>query len=394
MRVLRWIPGFEHWRLGQRRKGSILLGLFALFTALLVWRAELLLRLLSHVTARFSGESTPPMPRSLDLSLSILVVIGILAGLVVISRRASRRLLPPDAGSGKSASVRPSASVEGVESPWRALRQQYARNRLAVMGTVVVLVVGAISLLCPLLTSHDPLEQGDIVDDMLLEPSLEHLLGTDDKARDVLSRVLYGSRVSLLVGVLSVALAITVGTLYGAIAGFYGGRIDGVMMRVVDMFLAFPSLVLIITVVYLWDDHAFWVIIVVLGLLSWMKVARLVRGQFLTLKEREFFLAARSLGAGTWRLVFRHLLPNAFTPILVFATLGVGDMILVESALSYLGLGVQPPTPSWGNIVYEYKTMDPWWITVPAFTAIVVTVVGFNLLGDGLRDVLDPRQRS
>ena len=208
--------------------------------------------------------------------------------------------------------------------------------------------------------------------------------------------MVYGSRISLLVGFLSVGIAVTIGTLVGAMAGFYGGWIESLIMRFVDMMLSFPVLILIITVIALWREQSIWIIISVIGLMSWMGVARLVRGQFLVLKEREFYQAARALGAGSMRLIFRHLLPNSMTPIIISATLRVGNTILLEASLSYLGLGVQPPTASWGNIVFDTKgnLFTEWWMPLSAGLAIVITVVGYNLLGDGLRDALDPRLRE
>ncbi|MCZ6794218.1 MAG: ABC transporter permease [Planctomycetota bacterium] len=281
----------------------------------------------------------------------------------------------------------------GVEGPWRVFREQFRKNHLALAGVTIVVLLSAVALLCPLLAPHHPLEMGDILDDGLRPPSYEHPLGTDRLARDVLSRIVYGSRVSMVVGLLSMAIAVGIGTAYGAVAGYFGGWIDGLLMRLVDVFLAFPSIILIITVVHLWDDQSLWVIAVIIGTLSWMRIARLVRGQFLKLKETEFFLAARSLGAGAGRLILRHLLPNALTPIIVASTLGIGNTILVEASLSYLGLGVQQPTPSWGNIVSDNASAGQWGIAFLSGTAIVITVVGYNLLGDGLRDALDPRER-
>ncbi|MDA2934403.1 ABC transporter permease [Acidobacteria bacterium AH-259-D05] len=282
------------------------------------------------------------------------------------------------------------------EGQWSIVWRQFQKNPLAVGGAVIILVLYLVAFLCPFLAPYDPTEQGHRVLERLLPPSADHLLGTDRFARDVFSRVVYGSRISLLVGLLSMVLAITIGTLVGAVAGFYGGWIDSLIMRFVDMMLSFPTLILIITVIALWRDQSIWIIITIIGLMSWMGVARLVRGQFLVLKEREFFQAARALGAGSGRLIFRHLLPNSLTPIIVSATLRVGNAILLEASLSYLGLGVQPPTPSWGNIVFDTKgnLFTEWWMPLSAGLAIVVTVVGYNLLGDGLRDALDPRLRE
>ncbi|MCH8819304.1 MAG: ABC transporter permease [Acidobacteria bacterium] len=282
------------------------------------------------------------------------------------------------------------------EGHWAIFWRQFQKNPLAVAGVVIILALYLVAFLCPFIAPYDPIEQGDRVRERLLSPSAEHLLGTDRFARDVFSRVVYGSRISLLVGLLAVGIAVTIGTLVGAVAGFYGGWTESLIMRFVDMMLSFPVLILIITVIALWREQSIWIIITVIGLMSWMGVARLVRGQFLVLKEREFFQAARALGAGNMRLIFRHLLPNSMTPIIISATLRVGNTILLEASLSYLGLGVQPPTASWGNIVYDTKgnLFTEWWMPLSAGLAIVITVVGYNLLGDGLRDALDPRLRE
>ncbi|MAT40293.1 MAG: ABC transporter permease [Ectothiorhodospiraceae bacterium] len=226
-----------------------------------------------------------------------------------------------------------------------------------------------------------------------------HLLGTDSYGRDLLSRIIYGSRVSLSLGFIAVLLSVTLGTIVGLFAGYFGGRADSFTMRFVDVLLAFPSLFLILVIIAVFEQAnvpRIMLIVIVLGLSTWMGVARLVRGEVLSLKERDFIFAAKALGLSHWRILTRHILPNSLTPIIVNASLRIGGIILLEAALSYLNLGVQQPTASWGNIIYEGKDFlsNAWWIsTLPGF-AIVATVVSFNLIGDGLRDALDPMLKN
>jgi peptide/nickel transport system permease protein len=222
-----------------------------------------------------------------------------------------------------------------------------------------------------------------------------HPLGTDQFARDVLSRLLYGARISLLIGFVAVGISVTIGTLLGAVAGFLGGAVDGVIMRFVDMVISFPRLVLLITIIALFEPSIF-LITAVLGLTLWPGTARIVRGEVLALREREFVQAAEALGFSKRRIILRHLIPNALGPVIVAATLGIGDTIVMEAGLSFLGLGVQPPTPSWGTMVADGRNvlLNAWWLSTFPGLAIVFTVLSFNLVGDGLRDALDPRLRS
>jgi peptide/nickel transport system permease protein len=225
-----------------------------------------------------------------------------------------------------------------------------------------------------------------------MAPSLQHPFGTDDLGRDVLSRMIWGSQISLAVGFVAVGISTAMGILLGSFAGYYGKWIDSIIMRFVDMMLCFPSFFLILTVIAFVGPNILNIMIII-GLTSWMGVARLVRAEFLSLKEREFVLAARASGANDLRIIFIHILPNAMAPVFVSAILGVAAAVLVESSLSFLGLGVQPPTPSWGNILTDGKANIEiaWWLSVFPGLAILVTVLGYNLLGEGLRDALDPR---
>ncbi len=264
---------------------------------------------------------------------------------------------------------------------------------LMATGGAIVLVVALLALLADMIAPFDPARID--VHAILLPPSWEHPCGTDTLGRDVFSRMLFGARVSLAVGFVAVGISLAIGVLLGAIAGFFGGRIDAAIMGATDMMLCFPTFFLILAVIAFLEP-SIWNIMIVIGLTSWMGVARLVRAEFLSLRHREFVLAAESLGAGPVRLMFAYLLPNAMAPILVSAVLGVAGAVLLESGLSFLGLGVQPPDPSWGNILTEGKDnlQLAWWLSLFPGLAILVTVLGYNLLGEGLRDLLDPRDRS
>ena len=273
---------------------------------------------------------------------------------------------------------------------WGQFVYNLRANRLAMAGLVVVLVLLFTALFAPWLTTHDP--NGIDVEAILLPPSLSHPFGTDELGRDVFSRMIMGSRVSLEVGLVSAGVATLLGVILGALAGYYGGWVESSIMRFTDMMLCFPTFFLILAVIALLEPSII-NIMAVIGLTSWMGVARLVRAEFLSLKEREYVVAAKSLGAGDLRIIFRHILPNAMAPVLVAATLGVAGAILVESGLSFLGLGVQPPAASWGNILNQGKANIEiaWWLSLFPGLAILVTVLGYNLLGEGIRDALDPR---
>lgn len=267
--------------------------------------------------------------------------------------------------------------------------QRFRRNRMALAGAAIVLFMFLMAAAASF-TSVDPAAID--VSKSLMPPSWEHPLGTDDLGREVLVRLLYGARISLLVGFVAVGISTLIGIICGALAGYYGGWIDAVLMRFVDIMLCFPAFFLILAVIAFLDP-SIWNIMIVIGLTSWMGVARLVRAEFLSLRQRDFVLAAQALGASDRRLIFRHVLPNAMSPVLVSATLGVAGAILTESALSFLGIGVQPPTPSWGNmlIIGKQTLGSAWWLSVFPGLAILITVLGYNLLGEGIRDALDPR---
>lgn len=264
------------------------------------------------------------------------------------------------------------------------------RHPLLIIGGTIVGTVSLLAVLAPWLAPYDPTDIN--VKAILLAPSWQHWCGTDTLGRDVFSRMLFGARVSLAVGFVAVGISILIGILLGALAG-YGGRFtDSLIMRWTDMVLCFPTFFLILAVIAFLKP-SIWNIMIVIGLTSWMGVARLVRAEFLSLRQREFVLAARATGVPALRIIGRHLLPNAMGPILVSAILGVAGAVLVESGLSFLGLGVQPPNPSWGNILTEGKDniQIAWWLSLYPGLAILITVLGYNLLGEGLRDYFDPK---
>ena len=263
-------------------------------------------------------------------------------------------------------------------------------NPLSKAGFIIIVCVFLLAMLAPIIAPYDP---NDInVKAILLAPSMQHWMGTDGLGRDVLTRMLYGGRISLLVGLVAVGISTVIGIVLGAIAGYYRGWVDTVIMRLVDVMLSIPSFFLILAVIAFLTPSIINVMIVI-GLTSWMGVTRLVRAEFLSLSGREFVQAARTLGAKDVRLIFTHLLPNSLTPIIVSSVLGVAGAVLMESGLSFLGLGVQAPQASWGNILTDGKDyiQFAWWLSLFPGLAILITVLGYNLLGEGLRDALDPR---
>jgi len=272
---------------------------------------------------------------------------------------------------------------------WTRLR----RHKLAVISIAVVALMTAMCAAAPLLTGYefDAIDLGSIRE----APSLDHWMGTDDLGRDLFTRILYGGRVSILIGVLSAVIGTLLGSTVGSVAGFYGGRLDNVLMRTTDVAYAIPTLPLLI-VLASYTAATGGSMALIIGLLSWMTTARVVRGEVLSIKEMAYVEAARSLGATDWRILFQHILPNAVGPIVVGATLAVGNAIIVESSLSFLGLGVQPPTPTWGNMLMDAQaTMatKPWLTIFPGM-AILLVVLAVNFIGDGLQDALDPTGRE
>jgi peptide/nickel transport system permease protein len=279
---------------------------------------------------------------------------------------------------------------------WLGFARRLARRRTALFGAVVVVLVALVAAAAPVLAPFDPIEQD--LESRLKRPGWRdgdgrlHLLGTDHLGRDLLARVIYGARPALMVGAAAVLLSGVLGLLAGLASGYFGGRVDDVLMRLGDVQLAFPFILLAIAVIGVLGP-SLPVIIVVIGVSSWVIYARVVRGTVLSLREQEFVQAARALGVRDGRILARHILPNVFTPWLVVATLDMARVIVIESALSFLGLGVQPPTPTWGGMLADGRVYisTAWWLATFPGLAILVAVLGINLLGDGLRDTLDPR---
>jgi len=282
----------------------------------------------------------------------------------------------------------------GTASPWRSALATLARDRSAMAGLAILVALALVALAAPYVAPYDPRAQPDIVALKFLPPTLAHPFGTDHLSRDVLSRIIFGSRVSLSVAFLSVIVAATVGTGYGAIAGYVGGKLDGLMMRVVDALLSIPRVLLLIAVATLWNGLELAGLVLLLGLTGWFGVSRLVRTLVLSAREDEFVTAARALGATHTRILIHHILPQILSPVLVAATLAIGNVIVIEAGLTFLGMGVRPPNASWGSIFYDgmRDVGAAWWVSISAGAALVITVLAVNLVADGLREALNARQ--
>jgi len=299
----------------------------------------------------------------------------------------------PDITSRSPAAETAGAPTEVRVSVW----QRFQRNRpalISLIGMVILFVVGMGYWALHAMDVHWPADPIKPDPPVLLEPpSCEHPLGTDDLGRDVLARMLLGAHISLLIGFVAVGTAVVIGTFLGSVSGYFGGWVDTAIMRFVDLMMCIPSFFLVLTVAALMRP-SIWYVAAVIGLTGWMGTARLVRAEFLTLREIDYVSAARSIGAGHLRIIFRHILPNALPPVFVSAVLGVAGAILMEASLSYLGFGVQPPDPSWGNIIAGGKQyiLDAWWLIVFPGVAIFLTTMVFYLTGEGLRIALDPKE--
>ncbi len=293
-----------------------------------------------------------------------------------------------------------------IRSPWRDAWRRLRRDRAAMVGLIVVTVMVAASLFAPLIAPYDPNTQD--LEIQLTGPSSQHLFGTDDKGRDLLSRVLHGGRVSWMVGFLATTVSILIGVTWGAVAAFVGGKVDNLMMRIVDVMYTIPFLFLAILFMVVartmreeagWEVNELYLVFIAIGAVSWLTVSRIVRGEVLSIREREFVQAARALGLSRTRVLFRHVVPNLMGVVIVYSSLTVPRVMLEESFLSFLGLGVQPPDASWGSLAaVGAEVINPvhsyWWLVLFPGAALAVTLFGLNFLGDGLRDALDPRLRK
>lgn len=277
---------------------------------------------------------------------------------------------------------------------WAESWYQLTRNRIAMAGLITIAIFALMAIFAPLITSKDPLEQ--TISARMTAPFTDgYILGTDDLGRDILSRIIYGGRISLIIGVVSVGISLLLGMTLGIIAGYFGGWIDKVIMRVIDIMLAFPYILLTIVIVAILGPSLFNAMVAI-GISQMPRYARVIRASVMAERELDYVLAERALGTGNMELMFRSILPNALAPTIVQATLGIGEAILSSAGLSFLGLGAQPPTPEWGLMIASSKQFitSAWWIVTLPGIAILLAILGFNLLGDGLRDILDPRLRQ
>lgn len=300
----------------------------------------------------------------------------------------------------KQKKVNNTEEQQDILTPWKLVRRKFNKNKIAKVGLAIFILLVLAALLAPYLTPYDPYEMDFTKTNQ--KPSKQHLLGTDELGRDYLTRILYGGRVSMKVGLFAVIIEIIVGALVGGVAGFYGGWIDNALMRLVEVFMSFPFLPLAITVsavvgVRVPPEQKMYIVMLIIGLLSWPGLARMVRGQILSLREQEFVLAAKALGIRDSKIIWRHLIPNTVGYIIVSATLGMAGAIMSEAALSFLGLGVTPPVPTWGNLVQNardiYVLKNRIWLWLPPGICIFLAVMSINLFGDGLRDAIDPKSR-
>lgn len=280
-------------------------------------------------------------------------------------------------------------------SPFQLAMRRFFKNKLAVFGLIILTFMILVAIFAPLFAKHSPIETNL----MLVEqsPSKEHILGTDSSGRDNFSRLVYGSRVSITIGIAAMLFTVAIGVVLGSISGYYGGIIDGIIMRAADLVLALPFLVLAITIISIVERMTIGIFVTIIALTTWPTLTRIIRGTFLSLREREFVQGARAIGASDFRIIRKHFLPNAIGPIIVNATLLMATMIIAESALSFIGMGIPQPTPTWGNMLTEAQNIrilrnhpEAW---IPPGLCILITVLAINFIGDGLRDAFDPKQR-
>lgn len=365
-RAWRMVPGIGHLQLGRRKRGAHLLGFTAVTLFVMVWRWD-------RFTAAFATKAIDQWSAALFLVVSVI-------GTVAFSRWDVRRIQRRTPGAVRS------------KSPMRVAWRRFRANTLAVASVYVIATLYFVAILAPLLAPHDPAIIENVLETRYLDPSFAHPFGTDEFGRDLLSRALYGARVSLSVGLLAMIIAKLIGTSYGAVAAYYGGWVDNVMMRLVDVIIAFPTFYLMLMMVGVFEANIVFLVLI-LGLTAWPGTARFIRGEILSLKEQAFTQSARAIGLPGRTIILRHLIPSAMSPVLVSAALSVAGMIGAEAGLSFLGLGIRPPTPSWGNMMSagQDALLVAWWVAFFPGALLATTLVAFSLLADGLRDALDPK---
>jgi peptide/nickel transport system permease protein len=360
------IPGLGHVLKGKRQKGVHLLTYSSAMVALAIWRWE-------RISETFRSGA-------IDEWLAVLFLLGSLLAVLVYSWRDLQRL---------SRGADDHVSRNG---PWQIALRRFNVNKLAVGSVYMILLLYILAILAPLISPQDPSVMQNVLETRYLPPSTAHLFGTDEFGRDLFSRALYGARVSLSIGLMAMILSKSIGIVYGATAAYFGGAVDSILMRLVDVIIAFPAFYLMLMLVGVFEANIL-LLVLILGLTSWPGTARYIRGEILSLKEQEFVESARAIGLPPYLVISRHLIPSALSPVLVSAALSVAGMIGAEAGLSFLGLGIRPPVPSWGNMVSggQDAMLVAWWMVFFPGALLTLTLVSFSLLADGLRDALDPK---
>ena len=361
-----FVPGYAHFRLGLVGRGVRILLSAVAVVFVMAWRWD-----------RFVGAlSTPHVDRWIASVFLVLLLVGV----VWFSRWDVCRILSP------------SEEARAGKSPWRIAMRRFRENRLAVVSIYVIVFSYIVAILAPIIAPYDPSAIPDVMTNRYLPPSWTHLFGTDEFGRDLFSRAIYGARVSLSIGLLAMLIAKSIGTTYGAIAAYFGGLVDNVLMRLVDIWIAFPTFYLMLMLVGVFEANIL-ALVLILGFTAWPGTARFIRGEILSLKNQEFTESARAIGLPAPQIIAKHLIPSALSPVLVTAALAVAGMIGAEAGLSYLGLGIRPPTPSWGNMVAagQDNLLHAWWVAFFPGALLTTTLISFSLLADGLRDALDPK---
>ncbi len=364
------IPGAGHLAAGRWARGFNLLAFAMAMAAIPLYRSQAFLDSLAS--------------SAIDDWIASRFLIVALVGSVVASVLDTRRLVARERSKGERGTKSRSAL--------RIALSRFRANRLALAALYVIVALCLVGILAPILAPYDPAAIDDVLKTRYLQPSWDHLFGTDEFGRDLYSRAVYGARVSLSVGLLAVIIAVTFGTLYGAVAGYYGGALDNFLMRIVDVILAFPTFFLMLMLAGVFEANLVFLVLI-MGFTSWTGTARVIRGEILSLREREFIEGARAIDLSNRLIIFRHLIPNAMTPVLVSAAMMVGGMITAEAGLSFLGIGIRPPTPSWGNMIGagQDAMLVAWWMALFPGLLLGISVLSFNLLADGIRDALDPK---